>query len=58
MQSEGSVHIDTRRHGRLAFLRHKQWWYFEGLDPERQLYFVLLALEGLPSSYVSLKAID
>jgi len=58
MEAEGSIHIDSRRYGRLAFLRQKQWWYFEGLDPERQLYFVLLALEGLPSSYVSLKVTD
>ncbi len=58
MDAEGSVRIDSRRHGRLAFLRQKQWWSFEGLDPERKLYFVLLALEGLPTSYVSLKVID
>lgn len=58
MESEGSVRIDPRRYGRLAFLRQKQWWSFEGLDPEQQLYFVLLALEGLPTSYVSLKIID
>ncbi len=58
MHAEGSVRIDSRRHGRFAFLRQKQWWYFEGLDPERKLYFVLLALEGMPVSYVSLKAID
>jgi hypothetical protein len=58
MEAEGSVHINARRHGILAFLRQKQWWYFEGLDPDRKLYYVLLALEGLPSSYVSLKVID
>jgi hypothetical protein len=58
MHNEGSVHLDSRRHGRLAFLRQKQWWYFEGLDPQHKLYFVLLALEGFPVSYVSLKAID
>jgi hypothetical protein len=58
MEAEGSIHIESRRYGILAFLRQKQWWYFEGLDPERKLYFVLLALEGLPSSYVSLKVID
>ncbi len=58
MEAEGSIHIDPRRYGRLAFLRQKQWWSFEGLDPERQLYFVVLALEGLPSSYVSFKVID
>ncbi len=58
MRDEGSVHIPSRRHGLLAFLRQKQWWYFEGLDPAQSLYFVFLALEGLPSSYVSLKIID
>jgi hypothetical protein len=58
MEAEGSIHIESHRYGILAFLRQKQWWYFEGLDPERKLYFVLLALEGLPSSYVSLKVID
>ena len=50
MNTEGSIHIDPRRHGALAFLRQKQWWYFEGLDPEHKFYFVLLALEGPPSS--------
>ncbi len=58
MDTEGSIRIDSRRYGRLAFLRQKQWWYFEGLDPEHKLYFVLLALQGFPVSYVSLKAID
>ncbi len=58
MEAEGSVRLDPRRFGTLAFLRQKQWWSFEGLDPVRQLYFVLLALEGLPTSYVSLKVID
>jgi hypothetical protein len=33
MRNEGSVHILSRRHGLLAFLRQKQWWSFEGLDP-------------------------
>lgn len=42
----------------MAGLRAKQWWYFEGLDPEQQLYFVFLALEAFPTSYVSLKLID
>ncbi len=58
MDNEGSVNIDSRRFGRLAFLRSKQWWYFEGLDPEQKLYFVFLALQALPSSYVSIKIID
>ena len=34
MRNEGYVQIDSRRVGFLAFLRHKQWWYFEGLDPQ------------------------
>lgn len=58
MRNEGSVHVSSRRHGLLAWLRHKQWWSFEGLDPAQGLYFVFLALEGRPSSYVSLKVID
>ncbi len=58
MHLEGSIHIPSRRHGLFAFLRQKQWWYFEGLDPTLGLYFVFLALEGLPASYVSLKIID
>ena len=58
MRNEGSVHIRSRRHGLLAWLRQKQWWYFEGLDPTQGLYFVFLALEGRPASYVSLKVID
>jgi hypothetical protein len=58
MENEGWVAIDWRRYGALGWLRRKQWWYFEGLDPERRQYFVFLALQGLPSSYVSLKWID
>lgn len=55
---EGRVQVASRRHGLLAFLRRKQWWSFEGLDPERGLYFVFLALQGFPVDYVSLKIID
>jgi hypothetical protein len=58
MNQEGAVKLDTRRYGLLAGLRNKQWWYFEGLDPERKLYFVFLALKAFPLSYVSLKLID
>ena len=58
MHHEGSIHIPGRRHGSFVFLRQKQWWSFEGLDPTQGLYFVFLALEGLPASYVSLKIID
>ncbi len=58
MKDEGSVSIDTRRYGLLAGLRKKQWWSFEGLDPQQKLYFVFLALEAFPVSYVSLKLID
>ncbi len=58
MEDEGSVRIDSRRHGRLAFLRRKQWWSFEGIDLERRLYYVLLALEAWPVCLVSLKGID
>ncbi len=58
MHNEGSVSIDTTRFGLLGRLRRKQWWYFEGLDPQRRLYFVFLALQAFPSDYVSLKVID
>jgi hypothetical protein len=58
MHDAGSIRIPSRRHGLFAFLRQKQWWSFEGLDPAQGLYFVFLALEGLPASYVSLKIID
>lgn len=58
MRNEGKVPIEMKRFGPLAALRAKQWWYFEGLDPEQQLYFVFLALEAFPASYVSLKLID
>jgi len=58
MRDEGYVSMDTRRFGPLAFLRNKQWWYFEGLDAEQKLYFVFLALQAFPSNYVSLKIID
>jgi hypothetical protein len=58
MHREGSVRIKTRRHGLLAGLRQKQWWYFEGLDPEHSLYAVFLALQAFPRDYVSVKVID
>ncbi len=58
MRDEGYLAIDSRRYGPLAFLRRKQWWSFEGLDPARRLYFVFLALQAIPSDYVSLKVID
>jgi hypothetical protein len=58
MKDEGNIAFDSRRYGWLAALRRKQWWYFEGLDPDQQLYFVFLALQAFPTSYVSLKLID
>ena len=58
MKDEGAIAFDGRRYGLLAGLRRKQWWYFEGLDTRQKLYFVFLALQAFPSSYVSLKLID
>ncbi len=58
MKNEGAVDIDLHRFGVFAGLRSKQWWYFEGLDPQQKLYFVFLALEAFPLSYVSIKLID
>jgi len=58
MRNEGYLKIDSRRFGPLAFLRRKQWWYFEGRDPKSKLYFVFLALQAIPTDYVSLKVID
>ena len=58
MHNEGYVKINTNRFGGLAFLRCKQWWYFEGLDAGQGLYFVFLALQTFPTDYVSLKVID
>ncbi len=58
MKDEGYIAFDSRRYGLLAGLRRKQWWYFEGLDPDHELYFVFLALQAFPTSYVSLKVID
>ncbi len=58
MRDEGFLKIHHRRFGPLAFLRAKQWWSFEGLDPEQKLYFVFLALQAFPSDYISLKVID
>ncbi len=58
MRDEGAITIQSRRYGLLAFLRRKQWWSFEGLDPQQKLYFVFLALQAFPSDYVSLKVID
>lgn len=58
MKDEGYIAFDSRRYGLLAALRKKQWWSFEGLDPKNQLYFVFLALQAFPTSYVSLKVID
>jgi hypothetical protein len=58
MRDEGFISIDSRRFGLLAGLRCKQWWSFEGLDPQQKLYFVFLALQAFPSDYISLKVID
>ncbi len=58
MRDEGNITIDTRRFGLSGKLRRKQWWYFEGLDPLEQIYFVFLALQAFPTDYVSLKIID
>ncbi|MEW6400669.1 MAG: hypothetical protein AB1649_02655 [Chloroflexota bacterium] len=58
MRNEGYVKINTDRFGPLAFLRCKQWWSFEGLDPKQGLYFVFLTLQAFPTDYVSLKVID
>ncbi len=58
MRDEGYMSINSRRFGPLAFLRRKQWWSFEGLDPQQKLYFVFLALQAFPSDYISLKIID
>lgn len=59
MKDEGYIkNFNTRRHGRFASRRYKQWWYFEGLDPENSIYYVFLALKGFPKSYVSTKIID
>jgi hypothetical protein len=58
MKDEGYIAFNSRRYGLLAALRRKQWWYFEGLDPDQRLYFVFLALEAFPTSYVSMKLID
>jgi hypothetical protein len=58
MRNEGYVRSSTRRRGAFAFLRRKQWWYFEGMDPERQLYYVFLAMLALPTSYISMTVID
>ena len=57
MKDEGYKSINIRRHGLFAFRRYKQWWYFEGLDPSHQIYYVFLALKGFPKSYISLKLI-
>jgi hypothetical protein len=58
MKDEGFVAVDSRRYGLLAGLRKKQWWSFEGFDPEQRLYYVFLALQAFPTSYISLKLID
>jgi len=38
MKDEGYKSIDIRRHGLSAYKRYKQWWYFEGLDSDEQIY--------------------
>jgi len=58
MLDEGYIIVDSSRFGLSGFLRRKQWWYFEGLDPDNKLYFVFLALQAFPSDYVSVKIID
>lgn len=58
MKDEGYKSINIRRHGFSAFRRYKQWWYFEGLDTNQNIYYVFLALKGFPKSYISIKVID
>ena len=59
MKDEGYRTIKNKnRHGLSAYRRYKQWWYFEGLDPEQNIYYVFLALKGFPKSYISIKVID
>jgi hypothetical protein len=58
MHNEGLVSIDASRFGFTGQLRRKQWWYFEGIDSGRKLYYVFLALKAFPLSYVSIKVID
>ena len=58
MDNEGHVNINTSRFGIKGVLRKKQWWYFEGIDTEQRLYYVFLALQAFPASYVSIKIID
>ena len=58
MIDEGFIPIKWRRFGPAAFLRRKQWWSFEGLDEERGVYFVFLAMQSFPAGYVALTIID
>jgi len=58
MKKGNSRAVAWRRHGPTAFLRLKEWWSFEGLDPARRLYFVFLAMSSPISDYVSLTVLD
>lgn len=58
MIDEGLVDTDSRKFGLAAFLRKKQWWSFEGLDEKSGVYFVFLAMQSVPTGYVSLTVLD
>lgn len=45
MKDEGYKSINIRHHGLSAYRCYKQWWYFEGLDPTQNIYYVFLALK-------------
>ncbi|HOC91268.1 MAG TPA: DUF2804 family protein [bacterium] len=58
MIDEGFIPIKWRGRGSAALLRRKQWWSFEGMDEDRGVYFVFLAMQSFPSGYVSLTVIN
>jgi hypothetical protein len=58
MIDEGYIPIKWRGRGATAFLRRKQWWSFEGMDKDRGVYFVFLAMHSFPFGHVSLTAIN
>ncbi|MBN2155479.1 MAG: hypothetical protein JW776_05515 [Candidatus Lokiarchaeota archaeon] len=57
-QSEGFRTVPWKKHGLGARRRQKQWWYFEGLDPNKKIYYIFNAMKMRPTDYISLTAVN
>lgn len=57
-QSEGFRTVPWKKHGIPAKRRQKQWWYFEGLDVNKKIYYIFLAMKMRPTDYISLTVVN